>query len=678
MTATPSKSFQIPAKFKLRSQSNPKSSLATTLTPQTLNLSSSIPPTLLIGGLDDPSIMSRILAKTKSRFPLLITIHLRVTPAPSEKRSTRKRNREGETSVVTRAKRGKSQKHVQNCPRSACITKVGEFELGDDVSVRRREDAYSDDEDAYSDDCLGGFHLKCLAPPLKDVPEGNWICGFCEARKMGREVEFPKPPKGKKLVRTMREKLLSNDNYWCRMWWYTIPEETSVGRQSHNLRRELYRSNDFADIEMESVLIHCYVMTPQEYAKAGNEGDDVFLCEYEYDIHWHSFKRLADIDSERENGEETDSDEDWNLDNESDSDTYEDVEYEQENIKNAQSHSSISHHLAAKINVHMIQNLHKRRFFGLQKIGLTNRLILREQRLHCCWRRCVNLYLVEISMLKFEHDFKYFISLSEVNQNMLLFREMEEITTFMKGAISDEQCLGRCLYIHGVPGTGKTMSVLSVMRSLKSEVDAGNIKPYSFVEINGLKLASPENIYRVIYEALNGHRVSWKKALHMLNERFVEGKKTREEADRPCILLIDELDLLVSRNQSVLYNILDWPTMPHFKIIVIGIANTMDLPEKLLPRISSRMGIQRLCFGPYNYQQLQEINSSRLKGIDVFEKQAVEFASRKRSQEMHVVLWRYAAEIADYRMKKLISNPDFGTADNISYGATSYVQREKR
>lgn len=55
----------------------------------------------------------------------------------------------------------------------------------------------------------------------------------------------------------------------------------------------------------------------------------------------------------------------------------------------------------------------------------------------------------------------------------------------------------------------------------------------------------------------------------------------------------------------------------------------MDLPEKLLPRISSRMGIQRLCFGPYNYQQLQEIISSRLKGIDAFEKVAIEFASRK-------------------------------------------------
>lgn len=48
---------------------------------------------------------------------------------------------------------------------------------------------------------------------------------------------------------------------------------------------------------METIIRHCYVFTPKEYAKANNDGDDVFLCEYEYDIHWHSFKRLAEIDS---------------------------------------------------------------------------------------------------------------------------------------------------------------------------------------------------------------------------------------------------------------------------------------------------------------------------------------------------------------------------------------------
>ena len=39
-------------------------------------------------------------------------------------------------------------------------------------------------------------------------------------------------------------------SYWFRGRWYIIPEETAAGRQPHNLRRELYRANDFADIEV--------------------------------------------------------------------------------------------------------------------------------------------------------------------------------------------------------------------------------------------------------------------------------------------------------------------------------------------------------------------------------------------------------------------------------------------
>lgn len=37
---------------------------------------------------------------------------------------------------------------------------------------------------------------------------------------------------------------------------------------------------------------------------------------------------------------------------------------------------------------------------------------------------------------------------------------MGEIIAFIKGGIYDDQCLGRCLYIHGVPGTGKVLFIL--------------------------------------------------------------------------------------------------------------------------------------------------------------------------------------------------------------------------
>ncbi|XP_042515574.1 origin of replication complex subunit 1A-like [Macadamia integrifolia] len=390
-------------------------------------------------------------------------------------------------------------------------------------------------------------------------------------------------------------------------------------------------------LQMESILRHLYVMNPTEFAKANCEGDDVFLCEYEYDVHWHSFKRLAEIDNSEEDDRKAGSDEDWDLCKDSGSDS--ELEYDEKNVKGSLPRKSPAHELAA--------NSRKGHIFGLQKIGAKK--IPEHVRCH---------KPTEIERAK------AVLLLSSLPKSLpCRNKEMEEITSFIKGAICEDQCLGRCLYIHGVPGTGKTMSVLGVMRSLRAEVDAGSIKPYCFVEINGLKLASPENVYRVVYEALSGHRVSWKKALHLLNERFSDGNRTGKEDNQPCILLIDELDLLVTRNQSVLYNILDWPTKPQSKLVVIGIANTMDLPEKLLPRISSRMGIQRLCFGPYNYQQLQEIISSRLKGIDAFEKQAIEFASRKVAAisgdaRRALEICRRAAELTDYRLKKSSSHPD--------------------
>ncbi|KAG0487255.1 hypothetical protein HPP92_009350 [Vanilla planifolia] len=484
---------------------------------------------------------------------------------------------------------------------------------------------------------------------LQNVPDGDWICEFCVARKAGKNVELPWIPEGKKMRRTAREKLLSgelwaarieslwrepNGVYWIKCRWYVIPEETTAGRQSHNLRRELYRTNHLSNIEMESVIRHCYVMNPREFGGAINDGDDVFYCEYEYDVRWHSFKRIADV-IDADNNEEDGNDEVWKSSDDSGGDSEGDSDFDEEEIDALFSFQDIPiPELAA--------NSRKGRIFGLHKIGVKK--IPKHVRLH----KPSNMESAKSMLLP-----------TTLPKSLpCRTKEMEEISSFIEGAMCGEQCLGRCLYIHGVPGTGKTMTVLAVLRNLRVEVDAGRMQPYCFVEVNGLKLASPENIYRVIYEALSGHRVGWKKALNLLNERFSKGSNVGKEDNRPCILLVDELDLLLTRNQSVLYNILDWPTKPNSKLIVIGIANTMDLPEKLLPRISSRMGIQRLCFGPYNYQQLQEIISSRLKGIDVFEEQAIEFASRKVAAmsgdaRRALEICRRAAEVADFRVEQL-------------------------
>jgi origin recognition complex subunit 1 len=58
----------------------------------------------------------------------------------------------------------------------------------------------------------------------------------------------------------------------------------------------------------------------------------------------------------------------------------------------------------------------------------------------------------------------------------------------------------------------------------------------------------------------------------------------------PTVLLADELDLLWTRKQTVLYNLFDWPTRQHAKLIVLAVANTMDLPEKvMMNKVASRL-----------------------------------------------------------------------------------------
>jgi len=55
----------------------------------------------------------------------------------------------------------------------------------------------------------------------------------------------------------------------------------------------------------------------------------------------------------------------------------------------------------------------------------------------------------------------------------------------------------------------------------------------------------------------------------------------------------------------------------------------MDLPERLLPRVCSRLGLTRIIFSSYNREQLEIIITSRLKGLNCFSKDAIEFLARK-------------------------------------------------
>jgi origin recognition complex subunit 1 len=166
-----------------------------------------------------------------------------------------------------------------------------------------------------------------------------------------------------------------------------------------------------------------------------------------------------------------------------------------------------------------------------------------------------------------------------------------------------------------MPGTGKTATTLEVINTLR-------IKKlnFSFLHINAMSLTNPNLVYTIIYESITGRRVAPASAALFLDEFFKKKDKTKlltmemnkgrinskqevsRNAEKMRVVLVDELDALVTKKQTLLYNLFDWPCHQNSKLLVISIANTMDLPERMQVKISSRIGNNRLVYEPYNLQ----------------------------------------------------------------------------
>jgi len=204
--------------------------------------------------------------------------------------------------------------------------------------------------------------------------------------------------------------------------------------------------------------------------------------------------------------------------------------------------------------------------------------------------------------------------------------EFAEVYTHLEKAITDGT--GSCIYIAGTPGTGKTATVREVIAQLNAAVVAEELDDFIFVEINGMKVTDPHHSYSLLWEAIRGERIAPAQAQTLLEREFSTPSPRRV----PVVVLMDELDQLVTRNQAVMYNFFNWPAQRHSRLIVLAVANTMDLPERTLSnKISSRLGLHRITFRGYTHEQLIAIVASRLAGVpgSVVHPDAVQFAARK-------------------------------------------------
>uniref|UniRef100_A0A4W5S1J7 Cell division control protein n=1 Tax=Hucho hucho TaxID=62062 RepID=A0A4W5S1J7_9TELE len=177
------------------------------------------------------------------------------------------------------------------------------------------------------------------------------------------------------------------------------------------------------------------------------------------------------------------------------------------------------------------------------------------------------------------------------------------------------------LYISGAPGTGKTACLNCVLQEMKDE-----LKEIQTVVFNCMALRSSHTIFPLLAEKLGasgGHTDT-------------KLQKLLTSTGPTVLLVLDEMDQLDSKAQDVLYTIFEWPYLPKSRLCLIGIANALDLTDRILPRLQAlpRCRPQLLHFPPYSRQELAAIVQDRLtqvSGEGFLDSAAVQFCARKVS-----------------------------------------------
>ena len=206
------------------------------------------------------------------------------------------------------------------------------------------------------------------------------------------------------------------------------------------------------------------------------------------------------------------------------------------------------------------------------------------------------------------------------------------------------------LYIAGMPGTGKTASVKTIVNILESELNEAKSKkngkangkdgiiPFNKLFISGIEYPNISNVFKVIYKFIfekEKGKLNIKNYIQLLNNFFSHRRKynssnaLKDPSNCHILLIIDEIDILINSSQNLLYNIFNWTTYDYSKLIVISISNTLDLPNRLLPKIRSRMGNNRVMFKPYNKDELRIIIEDRGIDLNLFSSDAIRLSCVK-------------------------------------------------
>lgn len=159
--------------------------------------------------------------------------------------------------------------------------------------------------------------------------------------------------------------------------------------------------------------------------------------------------------------------------------------------------------------------------------------------------------------------------------------------------------------------------------------------------INCMSIKSTQDLYSTLLEALGEDKnASEADAVSTLQSLFCPRKKTSSQV---YLVTLDEIDHILTMGLESLYRVFEWSLSSSSRLVLVGIANALDLTDRFLPRLRSKnLKPDLLPFLPYTAVQIKQIITSRLTSlmpegktgyVPFIHPAAIELCSRKVSSQ---------------------------------------------
>ncbi|XP_017494603.1 PREDICTED: cell division control protein 6 homolog [Rhagoletis zephyria] len=214
--------------------------------------------------------------------------------------------------------------------------------------------------------------------------------------------------------------------------------------------------------------------------------------------------------------------------------------------------------------------------------------------------------------------------------------EKKRITTLVQGALEEGKSL--ILYVYGAAGTGKTLTVNTVIQSLELTCD------FKLINVNCMSIETVSNFYRQVAEQYPSSPKKQKRNTRK-NSSSDEDDSSNDltrikdailQHNNMTVMILDEIDQLKSKQNEVLRNIFQLPELTKNKLILIGISNALNFTTaNVWIKELDKSAFYEMRFMPYNKEQIAQIIDSRLKsGNDentLIDQAAINFCAMKIS-----------------------------------------------